>query len=199
MSFDADEGDEDGVDLKARPAAKRTEAATSEKEPDETATKNCKDKDDKRASKFTPNTTVGVVPRALTKAALRREAAEREALRKEFLTLQAAVKATEIAIPFVFYDGTNVPGGTVRVKKGDFVWFFLDKSRKVGAELRVGGGRSANIRREWARAAVDDLLLVRGTIIIPHVGFHVKRVLFNFSQLPRINSPRTNCALLLAL
>jgi protein FAM50 len=56
------------------------------------------------------------VPRALTKAALRREAAEREALRKEFLLIQTAVKATEIAIPFVFYDGTNIPGGTVRVK-----------------------------------------------------------------------------------
>jgi protein FAM50 len=118
------------------------------------------------------NSSVGVVPRALTKAALQREAAERDALRKQFLLLQAAVKATEIAIPFVFYDGTNIPGGIVRVKKGDFVWVFLDKSRKVGADLGVGGEKTANVRREWARVGVDDLMLVRGTIIIPHVSSH---------------------------
>ncbi|KAL2267866.1 hypothetical protein VTJ83DRAFT_5143 [Remersonia thermophila] len=119
-------------------------------------------------AKVAVNASVGVVPRALTKAALRREAAEREALRKEFLMMQAAVKATEIAIPFVFYDGTNIPGGIVRVKKGDHVWLFLDKSRKVGARLGVGGGRRANARRDWARVSVDDLMLVRGTMIIPH-------------------------------
>lgn len=133
-----------------------------------------KDKDDKdkkgSTAKVAVNTSVGIVPRALTKAALRREAAEREALRKEFLMMQAAVKATEIAIPFVFYDGTNIPGGVVRVKKGDFVWLFLDKSRKVGARLGVGAERSANVRRDWARVSVDDLMLVRGTIIIPHVS-----------------------------
>jgi protein FAM50 len=81
------------------------------------------------------------------------------------------VKATEFAIPFVFYDGTNIPGGTVRVKKGDFVWVFLDKSRKVGADLRVGGEKITNVRREWARVGVDDLMLVRGSLIIPHVSF----------------------------
>jgi protein FAM50 len=128
-----------------------------------------KDKTQKPAAKVAVNTSVGVVPRALTKAALRREAAEREALRKEFLALQAAVKATEIAIPFVFYDGTNIPGGIVRVKKGDFVWLFLDKSRKVGAQLGVGADKNANARRDWARVSVDDLMLVRGTLIIPHV------------------------------
>jgi protein FAM50 len=129
------------------------------------------EKDQKRPAKVAVNSSVGVVPRALTKAALRREAAEREALRKEFLLLQAAVKATEIAIPFVFYDGTNTPGGVVRVKKGDFVWLFLDKSRKVGAQLGVGADKSSNARRDWARVGVDDLMLVRGSIIIPHVGF----------------------------
>ncbi|KAM7187337.1 putative DUF890 domain containing protein [Naviculisporaceae sp. PSN 640] len=118
--------------------------------------------------KLTVNSSVSIVPRVLTKSALRREAAEREALRKEFLQLQAAVKATEIAIPFVFYDGTNIPGGMVRVKKGEFVWVFLDKSRKVGAELGVGGDKLANARRSWARVGVDDLMLVRGSIIIPH-------------------------------
>ncbi|KAI8956547.1 XAP5-domain-containing protein [Daldinia sp. FL1419] len=116
--------------------------------------------------KFQANSSVSVVPRAVTKAALRREAAERETLRREFLMRQEAVKMTEIAIPFVFYDGTDIPGGVVRVKKGDFIWVFLDKSRKVGADLGVG--EKANARREWARVGVDDLMMVRGNIIIPH-------------------------------
>jgi protein FAM50 len=139
-------------------------------------------KDPEPSVKVSANASVAVVPRALTKAALRREAAEREALRKEFLLLQAAVKATEIAIPFVFYDGTNLPGGMVRVKKGDFAWVFLDKARKVGAELGVGGEKSATTRRDWARVGVDDLMLVRGTLIIPHVS-------------STSTSPTTNCTI----
>ncbi|KAH7324957.1 XAP5, circadian clock regulator-domain-containing protein [Stachybotrys elegans] len=120
----------------------------------------------KNESKFKPNASVGLAPKVMTKAALRKEAEEREALRREFVAIQEAVKATEIAIPFVFYDGANTPGGIVRVKKGDFAWVFLDKSRKVGAELGVG--EKANAQRTWARVGVDDLMLVRGTIIIPH-------------------------------
>lgn len=120
----------------------------------------------KKLKKFEANSSVSVVPRSVTKAALRREAAERETLRREFLMRQEAVKATEIALPFVFYDGTDIPGGIVRVKKGDFIWVFLDKSRKVGADLGVG--EKANARREWARVGVDDLMMVRGNIIIPH-------------------------------
>jgi protein FAM50 len=54
------------------------------------------------------------------------------------------------------------------MKKGDFIWVFLDKSRKVGAELGVG--EQANATRAWARVGVDDLMLVRGTVIIPHVS-----------------------------
>ncbi|AEO55639.1 hypothetical protein MYCTH_2299695 [Thermothelomyces thermophilus ATCC 42464] len=145
-----------------------TEGASGEDRDKDTDKNKDKDKADKPPAKVMVNSSVGIVPRARTKAALRREAAEREALRKEFLMLQAAVKATEIAIPFVFYDGTNIPGGIVRVKKGDFVWFFLDKSRKVGARLGVGADKVVNARRDWARVSVDDLLLVRGTIIIPH-------------------------------
>ena len=82
--------------------------------------------------------------------------------------MQEAVKATEIVVPFVFYDGTNIPGGACKVKKGDYVWLLLERSRKVGAEHGVGGGEKASSRREWARVGVDDLMLVRGEIIIPH-------------------------------
>ena len=107
----------------------------------------------------------------MTKSALLRDAQTREQLRKEFLAVQEAVKATPILIPFVFYDGTNIPGGVCRVKKGDPIWLFLDRSRKVGAEMSVGGGEKEknSSRREWARVGVDDLMLVRGEIIIPHV------------------------------
>lgn len=119
-------------------------------------------------SKFAVNASIGVIPKALTKSALLREAQTRESLRKEFLQRQEAIKATEISIPFVFYDGTNIPGGVCKVKKGDYVWVFLDRSRKVGAELGVG--EKVNSRREWARVGVDDLMLVRGSIIVPHVS-----------------------------
>ncbi|MCJ1318892.1 hypothetical protein MMC15_004224 [Xylographa vitiligo] len=117
-----------------------------------------------------PNTTLPLAPKALTKSALLRDAQTRESLRKEFLVLQESIKATEILIPFVFYDGTNIPGGVCKVKKGDHIWVFLDRSRKVGAELGVGGsgGEKASVRREWARVGVDDLMLVRGEIIVPH-------------------------------
>lgn len=116
------------------------------------------------------NSSIAVAPKVITKSALIREAQTREQLRKEYLIMQEAVKATEFLIPFVFYDGTNIPGGVCKVKKGDHIWLFLDRSRKVGAELGVGsGGEKSNTRREWARISVDDLMLVRGEIIIPHV------------------------------
>ena len=117
-----------------------------------------------------PNPNAPPPPKVLTKATLDAEAKTRDALRKEFLAMQEAIKNTEILIPFIFYDGTNIPAGAVKVKKGDPVWLFLDRSRKVGAEMGVGKykGRRDN-RREWARASVDDLILVRGDIIIPHV------------------------------
>jgi len=118
--------------------------------------------------RFGPNVNLSIAPKAMTKSALLREAQTREQLRKEFLSMQEAVKATEIIIPFVFYDGTNIPGGACKVKKGDYAWLFLDRSRKVGAELGVGGGEKAKSKNEWARVGVDDLMLVRGEIIIPH-------------------------------
>ncbi|EFQ33919.1 hypothetical protein CGRA01v4_12399 [Colletotrichum graminicola] len=150
LSFGDDEGEEE--DLAPTGKDKKAEGGDGHKT--------------EKKTKVIANSSVAFVPKVMSKAALRREAAEREALRREFLAIQEAVKATEIAIPFVFYDGSNIPGGTVRVKKGDYIWVFLDKSRKVGAELGVG--EKANARREWARVGVDDLMLVRGSIIIPH-------------------------------
>jgi protein FAM50 len=176
VSFGDDEQDDDaGPALeskgKANKAANPISKAGDQSEPSTDGDPDPGNKDSKKpGGKVAANTSIGFVPRAMTKSALRREAAERDALRKEFLALQEAVKAAEIAMPFVFYDGTNIPGGTVRVKKGEFVWVFLDKSRKVGAELGVGGEKNANVRREWARVGVDDLMLVRGTMIIPHVS-----------------------------
>ncbi|KAK0663458.1 XAP5, circadian clock regulator-domain-containing protein [Cercophora samala] len=160
ISFGDDEEEnneeEDGPQI-TKPKSKKPTPSPANESTSETAEK-----------KKVVNTSAPIIPRALTKAARLKEQAEKDALRKEFLILQAAVKQTEIAIPFVFYDGTNTPGGVVRVKKGDHIWLFLDKSRKVGAELGVGGDKNANARRDWARVGVDDLMLVRGGVIIPH-------------------------------
>lgn len=115
----------------------------------------------------------------MTKAAMEAEAQARDTLRKEFLVMQEAVKNTEIVIPFVFFDGTSIPAGSVKVKKGDPVWLFLDRCRKVGAELGVRGTNGAakarkDSSREWARASVDDLMLVKGDVIVPHVSVPIQ-------------------------
>jgi protein FAM50 len=162
LSFATDEDGDDSSEpsrvatpkLKARSVAGN--GKSQENSADETAVKR----------KFGPNSSITVAPKIMTKSALAKEANTRDKLRKEFLAMQEAVKATEIAIPFVFYDGTNVPGGICRVKKGDHIWFFLDKARKVGAEMGVGSDIS---RKGWARISVDDLMLVRGDMIIPPV------------------------------
>jgi protein FAM50 len=122
-------------------------------------------------------------PKALTKASIEAEALARDTLRKEFLIMQEAIKNTEIVIPFVFYDGTSIPAGSVKVKKGDHVWLFLDRCRKVGAEMGVRGANGASKakkdnRREWARVSVDDLMLVKGDIIVPHVSQSRRVLLF---------------------
>ena len=113
-----------------------------------------------------PNASISIQPKTLTKSALLRDAQLKESLRKEYLQIQEAVKATDFCLPFVFFDGKNAPGGVCRMKKGDFVWLFLDKARKVGATQQQGGGS----RKDWARIGVDDLMLVRGEMIIPHVS-----------------------------
>jgi protein FAM50 len=127
-----------------------------------------------RKARPNPNSLLPA-PKAMTKAALAADSLERERLRKEFLEVQEKVKNTEIAIPFVFYDGANIPGDTVKIKKGDHIWLFLERARKVGAEKGVqgsgaaaGGLNSHDSKKQWARVGVDDLMCVRGGVIIPH-------------------------------
>ena len=132
------------------------------------------------------------MPKVLTKATLRAESLTREALRRDFLAMQEAVRAAPIEIPFVFYDGSSTPGGICTMTKGEQIWLVLDRARKVGAKMGVsnssnsngthdnrsqdgstagvsaGGGKANRSRSHWARIGVDDLLLVRGGIIIPH-------------------------------
>lgn len=117
-------------------------------------------------SRLGPNVNVPEVPRLMTKSALSKAAHTKEELRKEFLVIQDDIKNSDMVIPFVFYDGTNVPGGSCGMKKGDAIWLFLDRARKVGAELGVGGADTA--RRQWARVSVDDLMFVKHEIIVPH-------------------------------
>jgi protein FAM50 len=127
----------------------------------------------KKKKKLGASVGIGLKPRVMTKSALQREAQQADQARQDFVAMREAVKATEVVIPFVFYDGTNIPGGRCRLKKGDHLWLFLDRARKVGAELGVGGDRS---RRDWARVSVDDLMLVRGEVILPHVCSSTSRL-----------------------
>lgn len=110
---------------------------------------------------------LGFAPKVRTKAALQQEAEKTEQLRREFIATREAVRKTDFIIPFVFYDGAITPGGKVKVKKGDHVWLFLDKARKMGAELGVGGEKASS---NWARVSVDDLMMVKDEIILPHVS-----------------------------
>ncbi|KFY15049.1 hypothetical protein V492_02263 [Pseudogymnoascus sp. VKM F-4246] len=193
LSFDVDDEEDAGDSISNKPtppkngAEPRSQTGSPAPPTDAAAPKR----------KFAANASVGAAPKALTKRSLLQESQAREALRKEFLGLQERVKAAPIAIPFVFYDGSNVPGGVCRVAKGDFVWKFLDSSRKVGAEVGAGvsgeaGKVDAKARREWAKIGVDDLMMVRGEIIIPpHYDFYYfimnktlgpnKRLLFDYS------------------
>jgi protein FAM50 len=105
-------------------------------------------------------------PKAQTKVAKAAEELQRAALRREFLINLERLKRTPMLIPFVFYDGTAIPAGTCKILKGDAVWLFLEKARKMGARQDLGGATSS--LKGWARVSVDDLVLVRGDVIIPH-------------------------------
>ncbi|CAK7210562.1 hypothetical protein SCUCBS95973_000827 [Sporothrix curviconia] len=162
LSFLGDDN-EDGEEEEVENVPKRKDTKRGDKKDE---------KDEKERAKDTTivsRTPSGLPPiKSFTQQARRKQEAEREALRKEFQVLQDAVKASPVAIPFVFYEGANLPGGVVSVKKGDPVWLFLDRSRKVGARLGVGEKKASKARLHWARINVDDLMLVRGNLIIPH-------------------------------
>lgn len=125
-----------------------------------------------------PSTGVSHAPKVQTKAALAREAQVKESLRKQYLLMQEAVRATEFILPFVVFDGKDSPGGKVRMRKGDHVWLFLERARKVGAEMAAKSG--GIVRKDWARISVDDLMLVRGEIIIPPVSSADRECSFAF-------------------
>lgn len=161
LSFGVDD-DEDDAAVVSKPEV------SSEAESDKPSTNGARDEDAPAKRRLGPNASIAKAPKAMTKHAITKDAETRERLRKEFLVMQEAIKATDIMVPFVFYDGTNIPGGVCKMKKGDPIWLFLDRSRKVGAEIGVGGADKS--RREWARVGVDDLMLVKGDIIIPHVS-----------------------------
>ncbi|KAJ6051345.1 uncharacterized protein N7446_005977 [Penicillium canescens] len=198
LSF-GDDQDDTGEESAATPRESSISRSSSKTPAEDSAT---------RRMKANPNAPPP--PKALTKAALEAEAQARDVLRKEFLAMQEAVRNTEILIPFVFYDGTSIPAGSVKVKKGDHIWLFLDRCRKVGAELGVRGANGASKakkdnRREWARVSVDDLMLVKGDIIVPHhyefYYFIANRVpslsragglLFDYSNKPPVANPIAN-------
>lgn len=165
LSFALDDEEDDNSGLSAAP----TPRSSSNIPRDQTPNEDSQEGDDSSVpkKKLKPNTNVTILPKARTKAVLLREAQAREQMRKEYLVTKEMVKNTEILIPFIFFDGAKTPGGKVRVKKGDHIWVFLDKARKVGAELGVGEDKGG---KPWARVSVDDLMLVRGSMIIPHVS-----------------------------
>lgn len=171
LSFAQDAADdEDGLSPQKRTVDKK--AAVDEDSASETASAPARQK-----LRSNPN-AAGPAPRAMTKANLAAEAVRKQRLQEEFLELQERVRASEVAVPFVFFDGNNIPGGTVKVKKGEQIWLLLEKCRKVGINLAVHrdsntlssavDGHRATGRASWARIGVDDLMLVRGETIIPH-------------------------------
>ncbi|KAF2764986.1 hypothetical protein EJ03DRAFT_221978 [Teratosphaeria nubilosa] len=161
-------GDEEGDDGEHGTLAATSGSATSAQDASNRAT----DSDDAPITKkrLKPNAAVANAPKAMTKSALLRETQLKEQLRKEYLQLQEAVKATEMIILFTFFDGKSSPGGVCRMKKGEQIWLFLERARKVGADMAGKGDRS---KKDWARISVDDLMVVRGDLIIPHhYDFH---------------------------
>ena len=160
LSFELDEEDEGSTPVKSIKAATGDHQSPSDLRPTK--------------PRLGPNAAISNAPKVVTKSTLAKEAQTRSQLRKEFMVIQEALKSTEILIPFVFYDGTNIPGGMCKVKKGDHIWLFLDNARKVGVQMGAGGDRS---KKEWARVGIDDLMLVREEIIIPHVSSEDSKIL----------------------
>ncbi|KAK5165438.1 uncharacterized protein LTR77_008967 [Saxophila tyrrhenica] len=161
LSFGDDEEEQESTQKKGDSSNPDSRAATADDS--ESATETTL----KKRRGLRPNSSLTTAPKALTKSALLRDAARKDALRQEYLQLQEAVRSTEFCLPFVFFDGKDAPGGVCRMKKGDQIWLFLDRARKMAATAKGGA------RKDWARIGVDDLMLVRGELVIPHhYDFH---------------------------
>ena len=172
LSFGDDEDGDGEAQIVERQAAAVQPTAPTNPPPDEQSPASPPDQTAHPTGSTTkkrlrPNGSVAFAPKALTKAAVAREAQLKEQLRKEYLQIQEAVKQTDFCLPFVFFAGKASPGGVCRMAKGDAVWVFLERARKVGADMAARGDVA---KRDWARISVDDLLLVRGDLIIPHVS-----------------------------
>lgn len=168
LSFDDEDETDDG------------QAQEQKTKPKARASQNEDDNDDETSEpamlvkkRFKPSSSVAVQAKAQTKSALAKEALLKESLRKQYLATNEAVRSTEFILPFVFFEAKDMAGGKVRLKKGDFVWLFLERARKVGIELGERGDGPMGLggrRREWARIGVDDLMLVVGEMMVPHVS-----------------------------
>lgn len=164
LSFGDEDEEQDGT--KAKEPIKAKPTAQTATDDDESAEPTLVKK------RFKPNSSVAVQAKAQTKSALAKESSLKESLRKQYLATNEAVRATEFVLPFVFFEAKDMAGGKVRLKKGDFVWLFLERARKVGIELGERGQGPVGLggrRREWARIGVDDLMLVVGEMMVPHV------------------------------
>lgn len=116
---------------------------------------------DRPKSRLGANKLAGFAPKAITKHALRQEAEQREALREEFRKKQERVKEANIVIPFVFFEGTNTVTSRVKLKKGDTVDVLLSGAQKILVKENY---------KKWVHLKLDDLMLVRGGVMIPHVS-----------------------------
>ena len=176
LSFgDEDEADQDAQTSQqsVKPKARASGISTTTAQDDE-------DESSEPATivkkRFKPSSSVAVQAKAQTKSALAKEALLKETLRKQYLATNEAVRSTEFILPFVFFEAKDMAGGKVRLKKGDFVWLFLERARKVGIELGERGDGPMGLggrRREWARIGVDDLMLVVGEMMVPYVSIFV--------------------------
>ncbi|OQO09336.1 hypothetical protein B0A48_04734 [Cryoendolithus antarcticus] len=176
LSFGDDEDGDEGGHAKAETIAATAKSGNTDLDAPSATTSGSELDTTILKRRLKANATAPFIAKAQTKASLAKEAALKDTLRKEYIQLQEAVKATEFVLPFVFYEGKDIPGGKVRLKKGDFIWLFLEKARKLGAELAETGkgpGGAGGRRSEWARISVDDLIIVRGEMIVPHhLDFH---------------------------
>ena len=159
LSFAADDEDGGGVNRAAavtEPKVQEPQASGSEPTSDHSVGDG---NGDEKGRHIGANKLAGFVPKVLTKSGLRREAEQREALREEFRKKQETVKNTPIVVPFVFFEGTNTVTGRVRLKKGDTVDVLLSGAQKIVVKQDY---------KKWVHLKLDDLMLVRGGIMIPH-------------------------------